>query len=290
MTGDPGLFGPFSVTWHLHADPMMWLAGVRALYLQALHPVAVRGVLQNSDFRADPWGRLMRTAEFVGVRTYGTREEAETAAARVRRVHRALRVHDPDSGRVHRVDEPELLRWIHCAEIGSYLHVVRRAGLRLTDAQADRYVAEQRRSAALVGLDEAPGSVAELEAYFAAVRPVLRAAPEALEILRFLHRPRIRPLTAPLEPVLWTPLSHVAYSALPAWARELYGRPGLSEAATTRALRVLRRAALMIPARLRWRLPSPLIPAAITRLGPAATPSARGLAAVGSAGAVPGSR
>src|SRR5215204_1144573 len=104
MSGDPGLFGPSSVTWHLHADPSMWLAGVRALYLQALHPLAMRGVMQNSDFREDPWGRLMRTAAFVGVTTYGPRPDAEAAGARVRRIHRALTLHDPDTGRTHRVD------------------------------------------------------------------------------------------------------------------------------------------------------------------------------------------
>ncbi|WP_107102716.1 N-formylglutamate amidohydrolase [Streptomyces torulosus] len=80
--GDPGLFGPDSVTWQTHGDPMMWIAGVRALYLQALHPRAVRGVMQNSDFRKDAWGRLLRTADFVGTVSYGTTDAAERAAAR----------------------------------------------------------------------------------------------------------------------------------------------------------------------------------------------------------------
>jgi uncharacterized protein (DUF2236 family) len=66
---DPGLFGPDSVTWQMHGDPMMWIAGVRALYLQALHPRAVRGVLQNGDIRKDARGRLLRTADFVGTIT-----------------------------------------------------------------------------------------------------------------------------------------------------------------------------------------------------------------------------
>ncbi len=85
--GDAGLFGPSSVTWQLHADPMMWVAGVRALYLQALHPRAVRGVMQNSDFRRDAWGRLMRTARFVAATTYGTTGAAQRAGARVRKIH-----------------------------------------------------------------------------------------------------------------------------------------------------------------------------------------------------------
>ena len=85
---DHGLFGPDSVTWQVHGDPAMWVAGIRSLYLQALHPLAVAAVVQNSDFRAAPLGRLIRTADFVGVSTYGTHEEVERASARVRRVHR----------------------------------------------------------------------------------------------------------------------------------------------------------------------------------------------------------
>ncbi|TXS32325.1 DUF2236 domain-containing protein, partial [Streptomyces sp. ms191] len=70
--------------------------GVRALYLQALHPVALRGVMANSDFEKDAWGRLLRTADFVGTLSYGTTEAAEAAGARVRRIHRLLGVDDPD--------------------------------------------------------------------------------------------------------------------------------------------------------------------------------------------------
>lgn len=150
---DPGLFGPETVTWQLHGDPMMWIAGVRALYLQALHPRAVRGVMQNSDFRKDAWGRLMRTAGFVGTITYGTTEAAEKAGGRVRRIHRLLKATDPATGETYGVDEPELLLWVHCAEVDSYLQVQLRSGQSLTAAQADRYVDEHRTSARLVGLD-----------------------------------------------------------------------------------------------------------------------------------------
>jgi len=66
---DPGLFGPDSVTWRVHADPVMVVAGVGGL-LQALHPLAMAGVSQHSNFRADPWGRLARTGEYVATVTY----------------------------------------------------------------------------------------------------------------------------------------------------------------------------------------------------------------------------
>ncbi|MCQ4200245.1 oxygenase MpaB family protein [Streptomyces sp. NPDC058783] len=273
--GDPGLFGPDSVTWQAHGDPMMWVAGVRALYLQALHPRAVRGVMQNSDFRRDAWGRLMRTAGFVGTTTYGTSEAAERAGARVRKIHRMLGATDPDTGERYGVDEPALLLWVHCAEIGSYLHVLGRSGFPLTAAHADRYLAEHRHSARLVGLD--PGSVpanrAELAAYFARVRPELAAGPEAHEVDDFLRRPPTHPLLVPARELLWRRVAGLAYDSLPPYAHELYGRPAPPPATVTRRLRATGAVLRAIPARLRWQLPPKHILRAMDRLGPAARPA-----------------
>ncbi len=271
-TPDGGLFGPHSVTWQLHADPAMWAAGVRALFLQALHPLAVRGVTQNSDFRRDPLGRLGRTAGFVSITTYGTTAQAERAGARVRRVHAALKVRAADGG-VHRVDDPDLLRWVHVAEVLSYLDVVRLAGFPLTGAQADRYVAEQRASAALVGLDPVtvPASRGDLVDYVDATRPVLARTAESDEIYEFLLRP---PLNAAVRAV-WGGLARIAYGLLPPWAVEMYGRPAMPAAVATRRLRGLRRAALLVPGRIRWRRPTGNILKAMDRLGPDATPSPR---------------
>jgi uncharacterized protein (DUF2236 family) len=281
---DPGygLVGPDSVTWQVHADPAMWLAGVRSLYLQALHPRAVAGVVQNSDFRRDPLGRLIRTADFVGISTYGTMAEIERAAARVRGVHRSLRGRDPDTGRTFRIDEPELLLWVHCAEVSSFLSVVRRAGFPLTRAHADRYLDEQRATAGLVGLDPAdvPGSVEQMTAYFRGIRPRLRRTADTDTIYDFLHRPPVTGLLR-LGIRLYEPvLCHLSYSLLPRWAIRLYGRQAYPAAAATVALRGLRRAALAVPGgvRIGRREPPPVI--AVRRLGAWATPSPKRLPAL----------
>ncbi|MBB4710628.1 uncharacterized protein (DUF2236 family) [Streptomyces luteogriseus] len=276
MTGaDPGLFGPESVTWQVHSDPVMWIAGVRALYLQALHPRAVRGVMQNSDFRRDAWGRLMRTASFVGTTTYGTTEAAERAGARVRKIHRMLTATDPDTGEHYGVDEPALLMWVHCAEIDSYLQVARRSGLRLTDAEADRYVAEHRVSARLVGLDTdaVPANRAEMAEYFEKVRPDLAAGPEARAVDDFLLRPPAHPLLVPAREVLWRRVAHLAYATLPPYAHELYGRPAPDPATVTRQLRLAGLLLRRIPTRVRWQLPPKHILRAMARLGPDARPA-----------------
>jgi uncharacterized protein (DUF2236 family) len=279
-SADAGLFGPSSVTWHVHADPAMVFAGVRALYLQALHPLAVRGVYQHSTFKQDPLGRLWRTGDFVGVTTYGTREQAEAAGARVRAIHHRLRGTCPDTGRRYRLDLPELLTWVHCAEIDSFLGVVRRGGLRLTDEQADRYVDEQRRTAELIGLDPAdvPASAGELADYLDGVRPRLRAVPESLDVLAYLRKPPVQGWLI-LPRLAWSQLSTVSYSLLPGWAQQLYGQPGLPHWTATALLRATRQAARTVPSAVRWKLAAPRISEAVSRLGATTVPSARRLAA-----------
>ncbi|MER5436253.1 oxygenase MpaB family protein [Streptomyces sp. NPDC002588] len=274
-TGDPGLFTPASVTWQMHGDPMMWVAGIRALYLQALHPRAVRGVMENSDFRRDAWGRLMSIANFVGTTTYGTSEAAEKAGARVRKIHRMLSATDPETGERYPVDEPGLLLWVHCAEIDSYLHVLRRSGYPLTDAAADRYLAEHRVSARLVGLDPdaVPACRAEMDAYFERTRSELVAGDDARAVDDFLLRPPTHPLLVPARALLWRRVAHLAYASLPPYAHELYGRPAPAPATVTRELRATGTLLRRVPARLRWQLPPRHILRAMARLGPSARPA-----------------
>ncbi|CAM4316446.1 hypothetical protein GCM10009799_38630 [Nocardiopsis rhodophaea] len=244
----PTVAPPESITWRIHLDRAMWVAGVRALMLQALHPVAMQGVWQRSDFTDDPTGRLLRTTHFVAVTTYGSPPEADALGERIRRVHARLSFTDPRTGRRHRVDERDLLVWVHCAEVVSYLEVVTRAGLPVAPAEADRYIAEQAHTATYVGLspDEVPASLAEMRRYLAEVRPRLRVTPEAVQAVRFLLWPtvpdRLKALAA-LKP-LWFPIGAMAYHTLPDWARRQYRvlpeLPG-GQTATTAGLAALRR-------------------------------------------------
>ncbi|MFC4501025.1 MULTISPECIES: oxygenase MpaB family protein [Streptomyces] len=275
MTRDEGLFGVESVAWQAHGDPMMWVAGIRALYLQALHPRAVRGVMENSDFRRDAWGRLMSIANFVGTTTYGTSEAAEKAGARVRKIHRMLSATDPDTGERYPVDEPELLLWVHCAEIDSYVHVLRRSGYPLTDAAVDRYLSEHRVSARLVGLDPegVPTDRAELAAYFAKTRPELAVGADARAVDDFLLRPPTHPLLVPARALVWRRVARLAYASLPPYAHELYGRRAPRPATVTRDLRAAGTLLRWVPARVRWQLPPKHILRAMARLGPEARPA-----------------
>jgi uncharacterized protein (DUF2236 family) len=248
---DDGLFGPGSVTWRIMDEPVMWVAGLRALYLQALHPDVMLGTWQHTAL-ADPgqaWGRFARTTEFVRVRTYGTTARVDRAARRIRKIHSSLTGTAAD-GREFRLDEPDLLLWVHCGEIGSYAEIARRSGIRVTAAELDQFVAEQRRSAEVIGLDPAivPDSMAALDAYYARVRPALRITPEARQALLRSFTPQL-PLELKALHLVLPPLNTLAFASLPRWARRMYGTPAspVTDAAATLALRAAYESTTRIP-------------------------------------------
>jgi uncharacterized protein (DUF2236 family) len=254
---DHGLFGPESVTWRVMGEPILLVGGFRALLIQGLHPRAMRGVLQNSALiePGEAWARFQRTTEFVRVRTYGTRAEVARAGARVRKIHAGLTAFDPDTGERFRLDDPEALRWVHVGEVDSYLSVARRAGVPLSDEDADRFVAEWRRAAEVVGLrpQDVPGSVAEMRDYIEGERPRLYFVPEAAH-------PLLSSLNAPL-PLLLTPLKPavplitlLAFASLPRWARRLYGLPAtpVGDLWASASLKALHRGIGLVPASMRY--------------------------------------
>jgi uncharacterized protein (DUF2236 family) len=217
---DAGLFGPDSMAWRLHADPSMLVGAMRALLVQALEPRAMAGVVQHSDYKADPWGRLNRTIRFVLHTTYGDTRTAEAACSAVRRIHD--RVHGVDSvtGRAYSAHDPDLLLWIHAVEVHSAVFSYRSYAGRLADADADRYVDEMVRVSELLGLPSAmaPRSLGELREYLRGVEG-LQLTPGARESMRLVMAPPL-----PLRP-LWVLPASAAVASLPRFARRMYGLP-----------------------------------------------------------------
>jgi uncharacterized protein (DUF2236 family) len=235
-----GYLGPDSVAWTVVGHPVSLVGGLRALIVQSLHPLAMAGVAQHSDYRTRALDRLRRTAYYVTATTFGDRATADAAAARVRRVHRKIRGIDPVTGRAYSADDPETQLWVHCVEWHSFLAAYRAYGGRLTAEEQDRYHAEGARVAPLVGLPEAmvPRTVAEQRDYFASVRPQLVASVEARQAIDFVLRP---PLTRDLLP-LQIPIRLVARAALAIVPRDLrrlarVDQPRALDAVTVAAVR-----------------------------------------------------
>jgi uncharacterized protein (DUF2236 family) len=238
-----GYFPSGSATRHVIGDPAGLVGGVSALFLQALHPRAMAGVLQHSSFPDDFWPRLQRTIGYVTTLAFADRATADKAAARVRGIHGRVHGVDPVTGRAYSADDPDLLRWVHVTEVGSIVAAVRRLDI-IDDTEADRFLAEQIRAGALVGATDLPASRAEVEAYYADVRPELVASPTAMQAARrlaFAPIPWRYQLLTPARPA-WTLVAAVAIGLLPVWARDLYGLPRIpgSDAATTAGLWTIR--------------------------------------------------
>ena len=156
-------FSEEDAIWRVHADASMFIGAVRALLLQALHPVALQAVVDHAGFRRDFWGRFQRTSKYVALTTYGTVSDAERAIAIVRAIHRRVRGTTPD-GTPYSADDPHLLMWVHVAEVDSFLRAFQAFGDgALTPADADEYVRQAGTVAARLGVIDPPATVAELK-------------------------------------------------------------------------------------------------------------------------------
>jgi len=188
---DQGLFGPESVTWRVVGHQASLVGGLRSLIIQSLHPLAMAGVAEFSDYRSRPLKRLQRTSRYVAATTFGTTEQAHEAAALVRRIHKRVRGVDPVTGREFSADDPATQVWVHTVEVHSFLAAFRAFGGSLSDEEADRYFAENVQVAALLGTppEIVPSSVAEVRSYFSRVRLELRMSPFAHDAIHFVLHP-----------------------------------------------------------------------------------------------------
>lgn len=214
--GDVGLFGPGSMAWRVHSHPGgMLTGGFGALMLQSLHPLAMAGVAEYSDYREDPLGRLSKTARYVTMTSFGPKHEAEAAIAKVRRAHSHIHGTAPD-GRSYRADDPDLLTWVHTAEVSCFLAGYQAfSGNPLTSEECDLYFAEVAVLAERLGARDVPRSVAEVASYMARMRPRLAATPAALEAVGFLRGFG----RDPLERLVTRLLMNGGIALLPGWAR-----------------------------------------------------------------------
>jgi len=245
-----------SVSFEVHADVTTMMAGgIAALLLQMLHPKALAGVWDFSNFRRDMAGRLRRTAAFIAVTTFGTRAEAEAAIARVRRIHARVEGRLPD-GTPYRASDPRLLAFVGVTEALSFLAAWRRYRAPLMPmALQDRYIAELAVVARLLGADPMPETRRAAEAFLAACRPELRVDARTREVARLLlGAPPPRPALAPAHRLLM----EAGVDLLPAWARRMHGltRP-------LPAVPLVRAGTGSMGALLRWALaaPPPPVPA-----------------------------
>ncbi|MYL99445.1 DUF2236 domain-containing protein [Novosphingobium sp. FGD1] len=222
----------------VHADVVaMMVGGMRALLLQMLHPAALQGVLDHSDFRRDVQGRLRRTARFIALTTYAHRDEAQRAIETVNAIHTRVRGTMPD-GRAYSATDPRVLAWVHVAEATSFLDAyVMYGDPAFPPSRQDEYFAQSATIAEALGAAPVPRSRAEALALIGEMRGELVGSAAAREVARFLLKGDSTRRTGAIERTLWT----AAVDLLPAFARPMLGlerarMSGLSAMTTTRMM------------------------------------------------------
>ncbi|WP_435418152.1 oxygenase MpaB family protein [Parerythrobacter aurantius] len=224
---DEALFEKDSPIRRVHADVVgMMVGGIRSLLLQMLHPQALQGVLDHSNFREDMHGRLRRTARFIAVTTFGHRDEAMKAIERVNRIHAHVTGTLPD-GRPYVATDPRTLAWVHVAEAQSFLAAyLRHVRPDMPGHEQDEYYRQFSVIARALGADPVPLDRNEAEAIFRELRSDLRPRPEAREVAQLVLNQRTEGTPAAVQSVLGAE----AVALLPSFARSMLGleRPGLA--------------------------------------------------------------
>jgi uncharacterized protein (DUF2236 family) len=233
---DDALFPRGSMIWRVHGDvTSMMVGGLASLLTQMLHPAALAGVWDHSNARADQLGRLRRTARFIAVTTYGERDAAQAAIARVRAIHAQVRGTLPD-GQPYRADDPWLLAWVHVAGAVNFFEAWRRyVQPRTSRADQDRYFAESGDVAALLGADPVPRTRAGAEELLKQFRPELRSDPRTRAFRKFVLEAKPASLAeAPVQKLLMS----AAVDMMPQFARSMHGlrRPLMPVRAPTFAM------------------------------------------------------
>ena len=223
---DEALFERDSPIRLVHADLVgMMVGGIRSLLLQMLHPHALQGVLDHSNFRADMHGRLRRTARFIAVTSFGHRDAAMEAIGRVNRIHEHVKGTLPD-GTPYTATDPRTLAWVHVVEAQSFLAgYMRYVRPDMPAAQQDEYYRQFAVVARALNADPVPETKRQADALFRELRRDLRTSPEAREVADLVLNQR--PEGAP--PAVQAMLGTEAVAMLPPFARGMLGlqSPGL---------------------------------------------------------------
>ncbi|MEI3847782.1 MULTISPECIES: oxygenase MpaB family protein [unclassified Microbacterium] len=219
---DAGWFADGGAVWTVHAGTGTFVAGIRALLLQALHPGAMAGVHDFSRYRDDPIGRLTGTVRWIICVTYGSTAQAARETGRVARLHERVQgSYESASGtRSYSAADADLVDWVHLAFTEAFLGAHERWGGPIPGGP-DAYVREWAQAGRLMGLDDPPLTEADLHArmdgYLA--RGELRRDERVDDVVRFLRR---APFTGMMR-IAYRVLFAAAVASLPVRYRRLLG-------------------------------------------------------------------
>ncbi len=168
---------PSEITTRIVGDARLMNGAGYALLLQVAHPVVSAGVAEHSNFQEDPYGRLVRTLDYVNVSVFGGDAAATEMGRRTRAMHKRIKGVMPDGTRYHSL-EPEPFAWVHATLVHSILKCARRFGSEPTPYERDVLYQDWRAIGEHIGVRP---------------RDLPETYPEFAEYVRWMERERLRP-------------------------------------------------------------------------------------------------
>lgn len=266
---DAGYHLPGSAVWAVHGSMPTIVAGIRTLLMQALHPAALAGVLEHSNFREDPLRRLARTIRWIFTVTYGSKAAAEEASARVRRLHEPVQgsyLDQHGAQRSYSANDPALARWVHITFVDAFLAAHKIWGGAIPGGP-DAYVREWAQAGRLMGVEDPPLTEAEmrqqLDRWYDSGE--LRADSRVAETVAFIRKPPLNPLLRPGYRIMF---AGAVYSLEPKYRKML-------------GLRNPRLGPFPLPVKLATRVALGVVHRALGRTGPSEQAARRRLRRLG---------
>lgn len=179
------------------AEAVLVAGGGRAILLQIAHPAVGRGVVDHSDFAADPLRRLHATLTFVYAVAFGSPEEVAAVRRAVNLAHAPVRATSPsEEGPAYNAFDPQLQLWVAATLYDSAVTLYEQVFGPLDPESAERIYQEYSVVGTALQLPAGlwPADRQEFAAYWAATLPTLTVTPSTRAVAHQLLHARNLPL------------------------------------------------------------------------------------------------
>ncbi|MDP1820523.1 MAG: oxygenase MpaB family protein [Acidimicrobiales bacterium] len=238
-----------SVVRRVNLEPAIMFGAGRALLLQLAHEAVAQGVEEHSDFKGNPFKRLLGTLEAMYAVVYGSEELARGVGRRIQWIHTFV------VGPTYSANDPANLMWVHATLADTALRCYTELVGPLSPADAETYYQEMTRVAEVFGVprDQQPATLAEFEAYVDEQIAAMDVTAVGRDLASFILDPKLPfGLHLPLRPLL-AAQRMLTLGALPAPIRSQLGAAWDARAQRRydRARRLVRTAFRVTPRALR---------------------------------------
>jgi uncharacterized protein (DUF2236 family) len=179
--------GPGAVSWAVLRNPCVFvIALLREGILLTLHPPFAAAAVDHDRVHQDPVTRYRTVARYAYSTVYGTLEDAERVAGYVRRNHSRVVGIEPITGQPYQAHAAYELALTQVLLSSSWIAAHELISGRLSDAERDQFLIEQKGAAALLGMHprHLPSTFPELETFLDNARRSWAAGWQARQVLR----------------------------------------------------------------------------------------------------------